>query len=44
MDLDMIQFLFQMAYNQTFGEMESKLKMSIDHRFKAFLKIKKFFI
>ena len=32
------------GYNQTFGEMESKLKMSIDHRFKAFLKIKKFFI
>ena len=31
------------GYNQTFGEMESKLKMSIDHRFKAFLKIKKFF-
>ena len=30
--------------SQTFGEMESKLKMSIDHRFKAFLKIKKFFI
>ena len=32
------------GYNQTFGEMESKLKISIDHRFKAFLKIKKFFI
>ncbi len=32
------------GYNQTFGEMESKLKMSIDHRFKAFLKIKKYFI
>ena len=32
------------GYNQTFGEMESKLKMSIDHRFKAFLKIKKFFV
>ena len=32
------------GYNQTFGEMKSKLKMSIDHRFKAFLKIKKFFI
>jgi XTP/dITP diphosphohydrolase len=32
------------GYNQTFGEMEPKLKMSIDHRFKAFLKIKKFFI
>ena len=32
------------GYNKTFGEMESKLKMSIDHRFKAFLKIKKFFV
>ena len=30
------------GYGQTFGEMEPKLKMSIDHRFKAFLKIKKF--
>ena len=27
------------GYNKTFGEMESKLKMSIDHRFNAFLKI-----
>ena len=32
------------GYNQTFGEMESALKMSIDHRFKAFAKMKKFFI
>ena len=32
------------GYNQTFGEMESKLKMSIDHIFKAFDKIRKFFI
>ena len=32
------------GYNQTFGEMESELKMSIDHRFNAFLKIKKFFV
>ena len=32
------------GYNKTFSEMEPKLKMSIDHRFKAFLKIKKFFI
>ena len=32
------------AYNQTFGEMKPELKMSIDHRFKAFFKIKKFFI
>ena len=32
------------GYSQTFGEMKFKLKMTIDHRFKAFLKIKKFFI
>ena len=32
------------GYNQTFGEMKPKLKMSIDHRFKAFIKIRKFFI
>ena len=32
------------GYNQTFGEMEFKLKISIDHRFKAFLEIRKFFI
>ena len=32
------------GYNQTFGEMEPKFKMTIDHRFKAFLKIRKFFI
>ena len=31
------------GYSKTFGEMKPKLKMSIDHRFKAFLKIKKFF-
>ena len=29
--------------DKTFGEMKPKLKMSVDHRFKAFLKIKKFF-
>ena len=32
------------GYNQTFGEMKPILKMSIDHRFRAFHKIKKFFI
>ena len=32
------------GYDQTFGEMNPKLKISIDHRFKAFLTIKKFFI
>ena len=31
------------GYEQTFGEMESSLKMSIDHRYKAFTKIEKFF-
>jgi len=31
------------GYNKTFGEMEPELKMSIDHRFKAYLQIKKFF-
>jgi len=32
------------GFKITFGEMSSKLKMSIDHRFKAFKKIKKFLI
>ena len=32
------------GYNQNFSEMEPKLKMSVDHRFKAFRKIRKFFI
>jgi XTP/dITP diphosphohydrolase len=31
------------GYNLTFGEMKFKVKMSIDHRFKAFSKIKKYF-
>ena len=31
------------GYEKTFGEMESSLKMSIDHRYKAFTKIEKFF-
>ena len=31
------------GYNKTFGEMKPKLKMSIDHRFKAYFKIKNFF-
>jgi len=30
------------GFNETFGEMKPELKMSIDHRYKAFLKIKKF--
>ena len=32
------------GYNKTFGEMDSKLKMSMDHRFRAYRKIKKFFV
>ena len=32
------------GYSQTFGEMGPKLKMSMDHRFRAFCKIKKFFV
>ena len=31
------------GYRQTFGEMKPKLKMSLDHRYKAYIKIKKFF-
>ena len=31
------------GYKKTFSEMDPKLKMSIDHRFKAYLKLKKFF-
>ena len=31
------------GYDKTFGEMESKSKMTIDHRYKAYLKIKHFF-
>ena len=32
------------GYEQTFGEMNPKLNMSIDHRFNAFLKLNNFFI
>jgi len=31
------------GFKKTFGEMKPELKMSIDHRFQAFLKVKKFF-
>ena len=31
------------GYKKTFGEMKPKYKMLIDHRYKAFLKLKKFF-
>ena len=32
------------GHNRTFGEMEPKLKISMDHRFKAYSMIKNFFI
>ncbi len=32
------------GYKKTFGEMRPKFKMSIDHRFKAYSKLRKFFI
>ena len=32
------------GHSKTFSEMEPKLKMSIDHRFMAYAKIKKFFV
>jgi|TARA_B110000438_G_scaffold68839_1_gene69081 XTP/dITP diphosphohydrolase len=32
------------GYNKTFAEMNPQLKMSMDHRFKAFCKIKKYFV
>tara|TARA_B100000029_G_scaffold241128_1_gene238358 strand:+ start:1341 stop:1928 length:588 start_codon:yes stop_codon:yes gene_type:complete len=31
------------GYDKTFGEMNPKLKMSIDHRFRAFTQLKRFF-
>ena len=31
------------GHKKTFGEMQPSLKMSIDHRYRAYLKIKKFF-
>ena len=31
------------GYSKTLGEMKPSHKMSIDHRFKAYIKIKKFF-
>ena len=32
------------GFNETFGEMNPKLKMSLDHRYKAFLNLKKYFL
>ena len=32
------------GYKKTFAEMKPKLKMSIDHRFNAYVKLKKFFV
>ena len=40
MVLDMIQYSYQ-KMKKTFGEMKFSLKHKIDHRFKAFKKIKK---
>ena len=31
------------GFNKTFGEMKPKLKMTIDHRFKAYIQIRRFF-
>ena len=31
------------GYSKTFGQMKPKFKMSIDHRYRAYVKIKKFF-
>ena len=42
-DLAMIQYLFQMEIKLTFGQMLIQKKSKIDHRYKAFTKIKKFF-
>ena len=41
-DLDMIQFLFHADQKITFGQMRPEKKHKIDHRYKAFKKIKKF--
>ena len=38
----MILFLFLIEKKKTFGEIKSYQKYKIDHRFKAFKKIKKF--
>ena len=42
MDLDMILFLFLLNKKFTFGEISPSQKYKMDHRFKAFKKIKKF--
>ncbi len=39
----MIQFLYLRKKKITFGQMKPKNKYKIDHRFRAFKKIKKFF-
>ena len=43
MDLDMILYLYLKKKKLTFGQMKPKEKYKIDHRIKAFKKIKKFF-
>ena len=42
MDLDMTQYLFP-KIKKTFGEMRPSIKYKMDHRFRAFKKLKKFF-
>ena len=42
MALGMIQYLFQKIKKKTFGELNPSNKYKIDHRYKAFQKIKKF--
>lgn len=42
-DLVMIPFFIPNDHYKTFGEMEPKLKMSIDHRYRAYIQINKFF-
>ena len=43
MGLVMILFSYQLGKKITFGEMSASQKYKIDHRFKAFKKIKKLF-
>ena len=42
MVLDMIRYLYQTIKKMTFAEMSPSQKYKLDHRFKAFKKIKKF--
>ncbi len=42
MALDMIQYLYLFVKKKTFGEMKPSVKYKMDHRYKAFKKIRKF--